>query len=220
MTRRDAPIGHRRGPGMIGKPVDHHVIALNRDDALDDADRNTLFLESAALLDVKFEIAVVCARLLDGLLDAIRIAADAPDAVAALQAIPGLVEIACLQIARNNPARRRAAAERRAFFVRPQHHLERMTGSDRGRLAGLDHFERGQRAEIAVEITAAGHRVDVRAEQNRRASGRAARGRGRPSGEDIAGRIDPRREPGGFDFFEQPRPCRDVGVGIRHAADA
>src|SRR5262245_24458110 len=97
------------------------------------------------------------ARLADRLLDAIGIAADLADPVGAAQAIPHLVEIPSLQVARDDAARRGAAAECRALLVRPQHHFERMTRRESCGLAGLNHLERGERSEIAIEVATARH---------------------------------------------------------------
>ncbi len=45
------------------------------------------------------------------------------------------------------------------------------------------------------------------------------RGR-RPSRENVAGRIDPRRQPGGAHLVGEPRSRGDIGVGVGHAAHA
>src|SRR5262245_21159109 len=114
---------------------------MDRDNALDYADRRPALLERSALFDVQLEVAMPRARLADRLLDAIGIAANFSDAVGAAQAVPHLIEIAGLQIARDDAARRGAAAECRALLVRPQHHFERMTRREACRLAGLNHLE-------------------------------------------------------------------------------
>ena len=68
-----------------------------------------------------------------------------------------------------------------------------MARLDLRRLHGLNHFERRERAQIAVEVAAVGHRVDVRAEQDRRLIRLAAE-----AGEDVAGGIDARHDLGRF----------------------
>jgi hypothetical protein len=78
----------------------------------------------------------------------------------------------------------------------------------------LQDLETGQGAEVAVEVAARGHRVDVRPEENGRPIAAAG------TDEDVAGGIDPRREPGGAGLVEEPRPCGEVGVRVGDAADA
>jgi hypothetical protein len=78
-----------------------------------------------------------------------------------------VIEVAGTQITRHDPADRSAAAKRRALVVRPHHHLERMPRRDARLLTGLNHLERRQRAEIAVEVSARRYRVDVRSEKDR-----------------------------------------------------
>ena len=112
-----------------------------------------------------------------------------PDRVAALQAVPHAIHVAGLHVAGDDAAGRGADAERRALFVRPHHHLERMARLDLRGLHRLDHFERRERAEIAVEVAAGRHRVDVRPEQDRRLIRLTAEAR-----EDVAGRVDARHD--------------------------
>ena len=109
-----------------------------------------------------------------------------------------------------------AAAERDAFLGGPDDHLERMTRADVGARERLDRAERRERAEVAVEVAAARHRVDVRAEQDRRQrrlEAVAAR-------EDVAGGIDARFEAGRAHQADDIRPAGDVRVRIGDAADA
>ena len=57
--QRILPIRHRRRARVIREAGDRHLVAIDRDDALDDADGNALALERAALLDVQLEVAMV-----------------------------------------------------------------------------------------------------------------------------------------------------------------
>src|SRR5262249_59778643 len=112
------------------------------------------------------------------------VAADLPDGAGAAHAVPDLVHVGRLDVARDDPAAREAAAERETFLVRPDDHLERMACAD---AAGAERFqgaERRQRSEVAVEVAAVRHRVDVGAEEDRREA--PARGPAPPG--EVAGR--------------------------------
>ena len=133
MRRRDQrilPLRHRRRARMIREAGDHRAIALNRDDAFDDADGGGAAFERAALLDVQLEIAVMRALRPHRVLDALGAAADPADGFGARHAVPGLIEIARRDVARRDPAAGEAAAERDAFLGGPDDDLERMTRAD------------------------------------------------------------------------------------------
>ena len=68
--QRILPLAHRRRPGVVGEAGDRDVVAMNRDDAFDDADRRAALFERAALLDVQLEVRVPRARLAHRLFDA------------------------------------------------------------------------------------------------------------------------------------------------------
>jgi hypothetical protein len=97
----------------------------------------------------------------------IRVAADAPDRLAAAHAVPDLVHVAGGDLAGHNPAARKATAERESLFVRPDHHFERMPRADVRRPKRFENAQGGERAEVAVEIAAVRYRVDMRSEQDR-----------------------------------------------------
>ena len=80
-------------PGVIREAGDRHLVALDRDDALDHTNRNALAFESAALLDVQLEVAMVRAARPNGVHDAAGIAADLPYRVGAGHAVPDLVHV-------------------------------------------------------------------------------------------------------------------------------
>ena len=80
-------------------------------------------------------------------------------------------------------------------------------------------LEPGHHAKGAVENAALGHGVDVRARQHDGRGGTDPIGAKRA--EDVAGGIDPRREPGRFQLAEQPRArlfVRRTPAHARHAA--
>ena len=83
-------------------------------------------------------------------------------------------------------------------------------------IAGFDDAQCRERAEIAVEVAAARHRVDVRSEQD----GRQRRLAAGAASEDVAGRIDARLEAGRAHQVHHVLAARDVGVGKRHTAHA
>ena len=172
--QRVLPAVHRGGAGVVGHALDDDVVAVDGDDALDDADRHAGPIERPALFDVQLHVGVPGAARPHRRLDPRRIAADAADRVAPPQPVPLLIEDAGLQVAGDDAAARRAGAEGGALLVGPQHHLQRMTGGDASGAHGLEDVQRGQCPEIAVEVAAAGHRVDVRAEEDGRRIGRPA----------------------------------------------
>ena len=107
-----------------------------------------------------------------------RIAADPSDRVGAPQTVPLLIEIAGLQIARDDAAGRGAASERGAFLVRPEHHLQRMPCARRPRACtACITSSAASVPRSPSKLPPDGHRVDVRAEQNRQARGRGCRPR-------------------------------------------
>ena len=121
------------------------------------------------------------------------------------------VEVAVLQ-----HADRELAADRAPFFVLPDHHLERMTEADRLLAERLRDFDGGERADGAVVVAAVGDRVDVRPDEDR-GQGRIASFDPR---EDVAGCIEPRREPRLSEEIERERPAAEVGLGVGDTVDA
>ena len=217
--QRVLPLRHRRRAGVVGEAGDGHVVLVNRHDPFDDADRDGRFLEVAALFDVQLDVAVDRALRPPRVEDAIGIAADLPDRVSPPHPVPDLVQIRRLEIAGDDAAAGEGAAEGDPLLVRPDDHLQRMTRSHPGgrqRVDRLDRAERRQRAEVAVEVSAARHRVDVRSEENRR----QRRLRSRPPAEDVAARIDARLEAGRLHQADHVPAPLDVGVRVRDAAHA
>jgi hypothetical protein len=76
-------------------------------------------------------------------------------------------------------------------------------------------LDRGQRPEVAVEVAARGHRVDVGAEKDRPQRSLSAFA---PT-KDISGRIDAGLEPCRSHQLHYVFAAGDVGVGVRHTAD-
>ncbi len=185
-------------------------------EAADDADGDAAALERALVLDVQLEITVVRTLGAARFEDAIRIAADSPDRVGARHAVPDRVHVTFVDEAGDDPTAGDATPERESFFVRPNDHFERVPRGDPGRVERLDHGQRAERPEIAVEVAAARHRVDMGAEEDRlqgRVAAIAPRG-------DVACGIDARLQAGGSNEIHGERaPCH-VGVGIGGAADA
>ena len=146
---------------MVREAGHDRVVLVDRHDPLDDADRDGGAFERAALLDVQLEIAVVRAFRPARLENPIRVAADAPDRLAAAHAVPDLVHVRGRNLASHDPAAREAAAEGESLFVRPHHHFERMPRADVRRLKRFENAQGGERAEVAVEIAAVRYRVDM-----------------------------------------------------------
>src|SRR6185369_1477903 len=90
---RVLPLGNRRRAGMVREAGHDGVVLVDRDDPLDDADRDADALESTALLDVQLEVTVVRALRPARLENPIRVAADALDRLAATHAVPDLVHV-------------------------------------------------------------------------------------------------------------------------------
>ena len=193
---RVLPLGDRRRAGVVGEAGDHRLVAIDRDDAFDDADRDAGALERAALLDVQLEIAVVRALRPARLEDAIGIAAD----------LAGSRRRASAR-SRPRPCRRSRSGRRRCGCRRGRGRTRSLLRAPRrpSRADGAcatpaassasSTAERAERPEIAVEVAAVRHRVDVRAEQDRR----QRRPLPRAAREDVAGRIDAR--------LQARRPC-------------
>ena len=154
-------LAHWRGAGVVGEAGDGDVVAPDCHDAVNDPNARPALLERSALLDMQFDVSPPVAWLAYGLLDAIGLPADPANAIGAGHAVPCLRQITSLQITRDDPASGRTAPEGRAFFVRPDHDLPRVSRDHSGGAAGLDHFERRQRAEIPVEVPAGRNRIDV-----------------------------------------------------------
>src|SRR5262249_38266602 len=71
--------------------------------------------------------------------------------------------------------------EPRAFLVGPDRHTHRLFGRDTGFVQGAQHFQSGEHAVVAVELSAGGLRIDVTSGQDHRRFGVAT-----PSnGEDV-----------------------------------
>jgi hypothetical protein len=115
----------------------------------------------------------------------------------------------------DHPARgEHRRGEARTLLVRPVDHIERSPRHHPRPVQGRGDFERGHDAEDAVEAPAARHRVEVRADEDRREV-RVAPG---PPPVDIAEVVYARLQP----LFAQPRheevARRAVGIGQREAA--
>ena len=139
-------------------------------------------------------------------------------AVRRAQPFQTCVHVRRLDVAGDDAAAGEAAAERDAFLGRPDDHLERMARARRSpRSSASIDAERGERAEVAVEVAAARHRVDVRAEEDRRQRRRPCPARrakmlpaGSMRGSSPAARIR----------SDHVLPAGDVGVRVGDAADA
>jgi hypothetical protein len=51
--------------------------------------------------------------------------------------------------------------EGRGFFRRPDHHLQRVTRTQVGGCQRLQYAQRGDRSQVAVEVPAMWHRIDM-----------------------------------------------------------
>ena len=146
---------------MVGDPGDRRIVPVDGDDPFDDADRKSGALEGAALLDVQLEIAMMGSFGAARVEDAIRIAADLPDRVAAPHPVPDFVHVRRRHVAGGDAAAGEATAEGVAFFMRPDDHLRRVSCADTRRVQRFDGAEGRQRTEVAVEVPAARNGVDV-----------------------------------------------------------
>ena len=149
-------------------------------------------------------------------LDPIGISSDVPDAVPLAQPLVDLVQLARDELSGHGAAAVQAVRERAALLMGPDNELERMARDEVRHAQRTDGFDGGQRSEIAVEVSSLRHRIDVRPEQDRTQAGVLTRA-GR---EDVAGRIDARRESDLAHEIHDVSPPGDVGVRIGDAADA
>ena len=213
-----SPPLHRRRAGVIGLAHEDDAGPPHAHDRLDDADGDAGLLQARALLDVELDVrrdrALRRARVgcPAGVEPRMRHGVHEPGAVGGRH----LVDIALEQAAKGPRAEEAAVA---TFLVAPRRHRQGLR-VQRVRLADyLKALEARQNAERAVEHAALGDGVDVRAGEDRR---RFRRQGPRAEGtEGVARRIDPRRQPGGTHFPEQPRArflVRRRPARARHAA--
>ena len=130
------------------------AVALNRDDALDDADRCALRFERGSLFNVELQIAMVRTSRSNRGFDSFWNPSDPPDGLGAGHTAPRCRHVGWRVVAGDDSAAREPASEGDAFFGRPDHHLERM--ARRLSRAGecLHDTERGEGSEVAVEVAA------------------------------------------------------------------
>ena len=169
--QRVLPLVHRRRPGVVGKAGHRHVPLADADDALDDADGHALGFEDAALLDVQFEVGRDAAAGPPHL--ASRVGSPPTNAMPSphrLAAGGHVREFGGLELATH-----RAAAEQPAFLVGPDRDFDRMPQHVPAFLQHLRDLDRPEGADVAVVAAAVGHRIDVRAEDDRRQVGAARR---------------------------------------------
>src|SRR5262249_49342667 len=150
--------------------------------------RNSRFVELAALLDVELDVARVGAFGDARVGDPFRRAADLADGVRHFDAVPDGVEFAGDEVPGGGAAAGEAGGVRDALLIRPHHDLERPARGDTRFLQCLNRLDGGKRAEVAVEVAAVRHGIDVRAEEH----GRERRVSAGAAGEDVAGWIDAR----------------------------
>ena len=114
------------------------------------------------------------------------------------------------------PGRHRVAADGAAFLVGEEDHLERMPQRDAALSEPLGHFDRAHRADLAVEAPALRHRVDVRADRERREGGVGAGA----AADDVAGRVDADLELRRAHEAHRVLAALPVGVGVGDAMRA
>ena len=152
---------------MIGDAGDYDLGPADGDDSLDHANRDVLAIETAPLLDVEFEIAVMRALRSHRLEDTIR--SPLILRMASARTIPFQDRD---RSAWTSPATTRLPA--RTLPNATPSSLAQMTISsgwarlDSGGRERLQHTDGGKRAEVSIEVASVRHRVDMRAEQNRR----------------------------------------------------
>src|SRR5262245_31091325 len=206
------PSVHRGRPRVVGEAVYGHVPYLDAHDAFDDTDVDLFGIEIRALLDMQLEIGGDIAAVALDASDPVRIAADEADAVADGLAAPASDRHGLL---RQLPANR-LATDKATLFVLEDDEFQRMPRDDVGLGQGLRRFDGTQRTNIAVVIAAFGHRVDMRAEYERRQS-RIASG---AAADKVARGIDRGVEPGRAHQAHDVVAALLVGLGIGDPTDS
>ncbi len=181
-----APQPHRRGAG-VGRPADDRQLgprdALH---ALDDADGDPLVLEDGPLLDVQLDVGVGHgrrrARHRAGVADALELVAE-PGAVVDGTDVEGVLDRHAADV---DEAAEHVGREAGALLVGEDADGDRAAGADVVLDQRLEHLQAGEHAEVAVEASAGGDGVDVRAGHHRR----RRRVRARPGGDDVADVVD------------------------------
>ena len=159
-------------------------------------------------LDVAGDVSLLQHRLVEPR----DVAADEPDPLA--DRLSGSRDF--LEIRRGDLSGRALASDRPAFLVRPDDDVERVTEAHALIAERARHLDGAKGTDGPVEVAAVGHRVDVRADEDRleRAVGPLE------APEDVPRRVDARREPRLSEEVEREGAPREVGLGVGDAVDA
>ena len=169
---------------MVRLAAQPHTIAAQADDRRDDADIDVLGLEHRALLDVELEVRPDVGDA-GGRVDAVEVEACRSHRVAERDAVgvDPVSEVAHV-LAGEGPAAEEGSVEARALLVHEGDYPERPLGLEALLLQQPDGVEGGDHAERAVEASAAGDGVEVRADRDGRAR------TGLPAADEVPGRVD------------------------------
>ena len=199
---------HRRRAGVACRAVHADFEPRRAVDGGNDPDRQPFRLEDRTLFDMRLDEGGDVRRAnRTGLL---RIAAERLQSVA--HGDPGGVLLVerVLRVGSGKRARTgQRQAEAHALFVAEGDDFDGVPEPFPGRGERLDHGERGERAVIAVVAAGVAHRVDMRAQHQRRRAGALAL----VARDDVAGRVDPRLEPGLRAPTDKGLGCAPVRLG-------
>ena len=154
--------------GMAGDLDPEPAGAVDRGDH---ADRQLQLLEHRALLDMHLDIAQHGVTPPADRRDRRRVAAEAAQRSLEMGAL-GVDHVQRLRVERAGDRARAGelAREAHAFLVAERDHLDRERQTLAGAVQRRHGLDRGDHAEIAVVVPGVAHRVDVRAQQQRRQS--------------------------------------------------
>ena len=179
---------HRGRPGVIREASQRHVVVMNSDDAFHDADVDAALVEDGALLDVQLDVSGDGAGAVARLDDPRRVSSDATDLFREDNTVaPGPFDFVRWQVPDEA-----TAASQAAFLVAPNHDMQGVAVVVAAFGESVGDFDRGARSDVAIEIAAFRHRIDVRTEQN----GERRALRSRANAENVSGRVDAGGQPG------------------------
>jgi hypothetical protein len=197
---------------MIGRTFHLDIPPPDSHDTLHDPDRDALPLQDPSLFDVQFQISGKLPGLTPGLLKAIRIAPDSPDALGYGE--PALAAFG--KHFRTKGPDQSPASDKPPLLVGKNPYLKGMFELDSALRKGVHDLDGGHHTHRAIESPTFRHRIDMRAKRDRPARGIAAR----IPADDIARRIYAHAHAGPAHEVHHKSAPRPIGIRIGNPTDA
>src|SRR5713101_4860147 len=208
-----APPGHGRRAGVVGLASEDDPVPPVTHDALDDSDRDLRGLEMRALLDVQLDVGRERLRVAARLGRVVGVEAGPRHGVHQPLAVRGPEARDLLDVELASECPRPEETRVAPLLVAPGGDHERQARAPAGLVDGLEALEAGEDSQRAVERAAVGHRVDVRARDDRRPAVAE-------TPESIARLVDPGAETRLLHSPQQPGAGLLVGRAPARARDA